>query len=254
VRRFTKKTIRKVAEKIVKRGSHVVTDGLGCFKGLADAGCTHEPIITGTGRKAARHPSFKAINTALANNKTAIAATFRTASNKHAGRRLAEFAYRFTRRYDLPSLIPRLGWLAAPAPFIEQLGKVIEYNTSCSQVFVQRAGIAAIEQGDAVIARTRARFRTARDHLCAALNALPGVHAPPPPGAMYAFFRVDGLTDSLEFCKRLVSDNGVGLAPGAAFGDEGEGFVRWCFASDPARLDRALERFAQGLAAFRSQK
>ena len=51
-----------------------------------------------------------------------------------------------------------------------------------------------------------------------------------------------------------VSDNGVGLAPGAAFGDEGEGFVRWCFASDPARLDRALERFAQGLAAFRSQK
>lgn len=148
----------------------------------------------------------------------------------------------------------RLGWLAAPAPFIEQLGKVIEYNTSCSPVFVQRAGIAAISGGDAVIARTRARFQTARDHLCAALNALPGVHAPPPPGAMYAFFRVDGLTDSLGFCKRLVSDNGVGLAPGAAFGDEGEGFVRWCFASDPARLDRAIERFARGLADFRSQK
>mgnify|MGYP000944416290 CR=1 FL=1 len=100
----------------------------------------------------------------------------------------------------------------------------------------------------------RAHFETARDHLCAALNTLPGVHAPPPPGAMYAFFRVDGLTDSLGFCKRLVSDNGVGLAPGAAFGDEGEGFVRWCFASDPARLDRAIERFARGLADFRSQK
>lgn len=104
----------------MKRGSRVVTDGLGCFKGVANAGCTHEPIITGTGRKAARHPSFKAINTVLANIKTAIAATFRTASNKHAARRLAEFAYRFNRRYDLPSLIPRLGWIAArtqPMPY-----------------------------------------------------------------------------------------------------------------------------------------
>ncbi|MBL8310601.1 MAG: pyridoxal phosphate-dependent aminotransferase [Burkholderiales bacterium] len=146
----------------------------------------------------------------------------------------------------------RLGWLVAPTPFIEQLGKVIEYNTSCSPVFVQRAGIAAITGGDAVIAHTRERFRAARDHLCAALNALPGVHAPPPPGAMYAFFRVDGLTDSLAFCQRLVSEHGLGLAPGAAFGDEGEGFVRWCFASDLARLDRAVERFARGLSAFRA--
>jgi len=120
VRRFTKKNIKKVTGRIVKRGSRVVTDGLGCFRGVADAGCTHEPIITGTGRKAARHPSFKAINTALANIKTAIAATFRKASNKHAARRLAEFAYRFNRRYDLASLIPRLGWVAArttPMPY-----------------------------------------------------------------------------------------------------------------------------------------
>ena len=116
VRRFTKKNIKKVTGRIVKRGSHVVTDGLGCFKGVADAGCTHEPIITGTGRKAARHPSFKAINTALANIKTAIAATFRSGTSKHAPRRLAEFAYRFNRRYDLASLIPRLGWVAARTP------------------------------------------------------------------------------------------------------------------------------------------
>ncbi len=145
----------------------------------------------------------------------------------------------------------RLGWLVAPAPFIEQLGKVIEYNTSCSPVFIQRAGNAAITHGDAVIARTQQRFRAARDHLCNALNALPGVHAPPPPGAMYAFFKVDGVTDSLAFCKKLVTDYGLGIAPGAGFGDEGEGFLRWCFASELPRLDDGVERFKRGLAALR---
>ena len=145
----------------------------------------------------------------------------------------------------------RLGWLVAPAPFIEQLGKVIEYNTSCSPVFIQRAGNEAITHGDAVIARTQQRFRAARDHLCNALNALPGVHAPPPPGAMYAFFRVDGVTDSLAFCKKLVTDFGLGIAPGAGFGDEGEGFLRWCFASELPRLDDGVERFKRGLKTLR---
>lgn len=116
VRRFTKKNIKKVTSRIVKRGSPVVTDGLGCFNGVADAGCTHQPIVTGSGRKAARHPSFKAINTVLGNIKTAIVATFRAGAQKHAPRRLAEFAYRFNRRYDLPSMIPRLGWIAARTP------------------------------------------------------------------------------------------------------------------------------------------
>jgi aspartate/methionine/tyrosine aminotransferase len=143
----------------------------------------------------------------------------------------------------------RLGWLAAPAPFIEQLGKIIEYNTSCSPVFIQRAGIVAVREGEATIARTQARFRAARDHLCDALCAIEGIAAPPASGAMYAFFKMDGLRDSLEFCKRLVVDHGLGLAPGAAFGDEGEGFIRWCFASDIARLNEGISRFQACLAA-----
>jgi ribosomal protein L37AE/L43A len=116
VRRFTKKNIKKVTGRIVKRGSRVITDGLGCFNGVADAGCTHEAIVTGSGRKAARHPSFKAVNTVLGNIKSSIVATFRAGAQKHAARRLAEFAYRFNRRYDLPAMIPRLGWIAARTP------------------------------------------------------------------------------------------------------------------------------------------
>jgi aspartate/methionine/tyrosine aminotransferase len=142
----------------------------------------------------------------------------------------------------------RLGWLVAPEPFVEQLGKIIEYNTSCSPVFVQRAGIVAVRDGEQVIARTQARFRAARDHLCNALAAIEGIAAPPAPGAMYAFFKLEGLNDSLAFCKRLVAEQGLGLAPGAAFGDEGEGFVRWCFASEVARLDEGVARFARAIA------
>lgn len=138
----------------------------------------------------------------------------------------------------------RLGWLVAPAQFIEELGKLIEYNTSCAPVFVQRAGIAAVREGESVINRTRKRYVAARDRLCAGLNALPGIAAPPAPGAMYAFFKVDGLEDSLTLCKRLVLEADLGLAPGVGFGPEGEGFIRWCFASELPRLDDGLGRFS----------
>jgi aspartate/methionine/tyrosine aminotransferase len=70
-----------------------------------------------------------------------------------------------------------------------------------------------------------------------------------PPGGMYAFFRVEGQHDSLALAKRLVAEHGLGLAPGAAFGPEGEGWLRWCFASrDPARLDAGVERLRRALA------
>jgi aspartate/methionine/tyrosine aminotransferase len=142
----------------------------------------------------------------------------------------------------------RLGWIVAPPALVEQIAKLIEYNTSCAPGFVQQAGLVAVRDGEAVVARTQARFRRARDHLVAGLRRLPGIEVAVPGGAMYAFFRVDGMQDSLGFCRRLVTEVGLGLAPGIAFGPEGEGFIRWCFAAETARLDAGLERLAQGLA------
>jgi len=142
----------------------------------------------------------------------------------------------------------RLGWIVAPRALMDDLGKLIEYNTSCSPAFVQHAGVAAIRDGEATVARTRARLLDARDFLVGELRRLPGVTVAPPPGAMYAFFRIDGLSDSLAFCKELVRDAKLGLAPGRAFGPEGEGFVRWCFASDRPRLADGVERLARFLA------
>jgi aspartate/methionine/tyrosine aminotransferase len=142
----------------------------------------------------------------------------------------------------------RLGWIVAPRSLTSDLAKLIEYNTSCSPAFVQRAGVAAIERGESAVRRTVDRLRAARDRLTGALAELPGVEAPAPPGAMYAFFRVAGRGDSLAFCKALVREAKLGLAPGSAFGPEGEGFLRWCFASEPARLDEGVARFARFLA------
>jgi aspartate/methionine/tyrosine aminotransferase len=136
----------------------------------------------------------------------------------------------------------RLGWLVVPAELTADLGKLIEFNTSCAPVFVQRAGIAALNQGEPVIARSLQRFHKARDYLVKELNSIDGLNAALPSGTMYAFFKVEGVADSLEFCKRLVRDAGLGLAPGSAFGPEGEGFVRWCFAASEERLAEGVRR------------
>jgi aspartate/methionine/tyrosine aminotransferase len=141
----------------------------------------------------------------------------------------------------------RLGWLVVPPELTADLGKLIEFNTSCAPVFVQRAGIAALKEGEPVIAHTLARFRRARDYLVRELNAIDGVRAASPTGTMYAFFAVEGMTDSFEFCQRLVRDAGLGLAPGSAFGASGEGFARWCFASSQERLAAGVERLRRAL-------
>jgi aspartate/methionine/tyrosine aminotransferase len=142
----------------------------------------------------------------------------------------------------------RLGWLVVPSGLVADLGKLIEYNTSCAPVFVQRAGLAAVEQGEPVIAHTLERFRRARAFLVSQLRAIPRVRVAEPQGAMYAFLNIEGMDDSLAFCKRLVREQGLGLAPGAAFGPEGEGYVRWCFASSEERLAEGARRLAEGIA------
>ncbi|WP_321815857.1 MULTISPECIES: pyridoxal phosphate-dependent aminotransferase [unclassified Paraburkholderia] len=142
----------------------------------------------------------------------------------------------------------RLGWMVAPRALMDDLSKLVEYNTSCAPSFVQQAGVVAVEQGEASTQTLVGDLRTSRDHLAAALAQLPGVDVKVPHGAMYLFFRLAGAQNSLELCKALVREAGLGLAPGSAFGPEGEGFVRWCYACDPARLDAGVARLAGYLA------
>src|SRR3954462_14046644 len=94
----------------------VVSDGLACFGAVKEAGCQHEVIKTGSGPAAARVPAFKWVNTALGNIKAAIVGTDRAIHEKHVPRYLAEFEYRFNRRYDLAAMRPRLTWAAVRPP------------------------------------------------------------------------------------------------------------------------------------------
>ena len=142
----------------------------------------------------------------------------------------------------------RAGWLAVPETLMGDLGKIIEYNTSCILEPVQRAATVAIREGEAEVAKLRANLTATRELLVSELRKLPGVVVPEAGGAMYVFFRVAGWDDSLVLARRLVEEAGLGLAPGGAFGPEGEGWLRWCHATNPERLrDGAarLERFLQ---------
>lgn len=145
----------------------------------------------------------------------------------------------------------RLGWIVAPPTLTEVFAKLIEYNTSCAPSFVQQAGIVALEQGETITQEFLARLTTARDFLVGRLASTPGVQVAKPPGAMYLFLGIDGLTDSVAFAKKLVGEAKLGLAPGAAFGLEGEGYLRWCFASSTERLDDGVRRLNAGLAKVR---
>jgi aspartate/methionine/tyrosine aminotransferase len=92
-------------------------------------------------------------------------------------------------------------------------------------------------------------LRAKRDFCTAALRALPGVTVPEPAGAFYLFPKIDGLTDSAAFCRRLLAEERVGLAPGSAFGAGGEGSVRICYAAEREVLEPALERLGRFLTA-----
>ena len=143
----------------------------------------------------------------------------------------------------------RLGWLVMPPSMTAQMGKLIEFNTSCVSVFTQRAGIAALENTESITPAVVAHLKLCRDTLIPLLQSIPGLEVSAARGGMYAFFKLAGHTDSLQTAKRLVAEAGLGLAPGEAFAPEAKGWLRWCFASrDPQRLVQGVDRLRRWLA------
>lgn len=145
----------------------------------------------------------------------------------------------------------RIGWLEAPAALGDMIENLIQYSTSGVPVFVQRAAIAALEQGESFVAHQILRARQGRDIICEGLSAAGRVELPPPPGAFYAFFKVAGEADSRSLAMRLVDEANVGLAPGSAFGEDLGGYLRLCFARKDDDLKEAVRRLAPVLAQAR---
>ncbi len=136
----------------------------------------------------------------------------------------------------------RLGWLTHPPTLADTFDRLIEFNTSGAQAFLQRGALAALNEGEPFVAEMVARCRTGGELVFQRLSALPRLRLARPQGAFYAFFAVEGLTDSLAFAKEILARSNIGLAPGSAFGPGGEGHLRLCFASSSARLAEAMDR------------
>ena len=142
----------------------------------------------------------------------------------------------------------RLGWLVAPEGTRDAITELVEVTHSGVAPFIQHAGVAAVQDTD-VVQRFRAHCATGRALAGEALAGLNRVRYVEPEGAFYAFVGVEGLTDSLTLAKRLVTEQGVAVAPGIAFGEAGEGYLRICFAQSAELIERAMGRLRDGLIA-----
>lgn len=137
----------------------------------------------------------------------------------------------------------RLGWGVMPRPLIEAVNKLMVNSNSCTASFTQRAGIAALEGPQDSCEQMVAEFRRRRDAFCAGLNTIPGFRCPIPEGAFYAFPNIAGTGfGSKELADALLNEAGVACLSGAAFGEFGEGYLRFSMANSLERLMSAVDR------------
>ncbi|MCC6537981.1 MAG: pyridoxal phosphate-dependent aminotransferase [Bryobacterales bacterium] len=136
----------------------------------------------------------------------------------------------------------RLGWIVTRKDMAARAGQLNEFIVSHAPSFSQKAAETALGEGEPFIQELVARLRANRDFCAEALRGMPGVTLPEPDGAFYLFPRLEGLTDSFAFCRDLLLETKVGLAPGVAFGEGGEGSIRLCYAAERTILEPALER------------
>ncbi|HKF74483.1 MAG TPA: pyridoxal phosphate-dependent aminotransferase [Stellaceae bacterium] len=139
----------------------------------------------------------------------------------------------------------RLGWMVAPPEMLTVMDKLIEYNFSGSPTFLQHAAVTAIQEGEPLVSEIVERCHIGRDLFVQGLARFPRVTVKSPEGSFYAFARVDGCTDSFKLARQIITGAKVGVAPGIAFGDAGEGYLRFCFASSKELLGEALDRLAK---------
>ncbi|HBT69267.1 MAG TPA: aspartate aminotransferase [Agrobacterium sp.] len=152
------------------------------------------------------------------------------------------FANSFSKNWSMTGW--RVGWLVAPPAIGQVIENLIQYSTSGVAQFMQRGAVAALDHGDGFVRENYERALTSRDILCDALIATNRVETLKPDGALYAFLKIDGVTDSRATALDIVDKTGVGLAPGTAFGEGGELFLRACFLRNPKQIEDAADRLA----------
>jgi aspartate/methionine/tyrosine aminotransferase len=136
-----------------------------------------------------------------------------------------------------------MGYGVMPAWLVEAVSKLMVNSNSCTASFSQRAGIAALNGPQDDVDAMVAEFRRRRDAFCSGLNTIPGFRCTIPGGAFYAFANVkDTGIPSKELADRLLAEAGVACLNGGAFGDFGDGYIRFSYASSYENLMEAVER------------
>lgn len=137
----------------------------------------------------------------------------------------------------------RMGWITAPESLLLTIQKLMEYSVACVPVFTQRAGIAAINEGENFIATSLERYRRGLNVVAERFAEFENIHFPRPKAAFYAYFQIIGSKEGgMDLANRVVDETGVGIAPGVAFDPDATDWFRICFAQSEDRLHETFDR------------
>ena len=152
----------------------------------------------------------------------------------------------FSKAYSMTGW--RLGYAAAPEKLTAAMERVQEHSVSCPTSFVQKAGIAALDDSQACVKEMVMEFRKRRNVLVKRLNEIRDVTCAVPEGAFYVFVNFSAYEkDSFKLTEYLLEKGGVAVIPGAAFGDLGEGYLRLSYATSMENILGGVERIEKAL-------
>ena len=158
------------------------------------------------------------------------------------------FANSFSKNWSMTGW--RVGWLVAPPELGQVIENLVQYSNSGVAQFMQRGAVVALNEGDDFVRENMRRAAEGRDILCDTLLATNRVETLKPDGALYAFLKIDGVTDSRRAAFDIVDKARVALAPGSAFGAGGENMLRACFLRNPDHVREAAARLAEYIRAL----
>jgi aspartate/methionine/tyrosine aminotransferase len=137
----------------------------------------------------------------------------------------------------------RLGYGVMPAPMAQVVAKLQTNSTSCTATFSQHAGVAALRGDQSSVDRMAAEFRRRRDAIVDGLRTIPGIQCVRPKGAFYVFPNITGTGfSSRTLADRLLDEAGVACLSGTAFGEFGEGHIRFSYANSMENIEEAIRR------------
>jgi aspartate/methionine/tyrosine aminotransferase len=142
----------------------------------------------------------------------------------------------------------RIGYGVMPEWLVDAVNKLMVNSNSCTASFTQRAALAALTGPQTDVENMVAEFRRRRDAFCAGLNTVPGFRCTLPGGAFYAYANVEGTgRRSKELADFLLQEAGVACLNGGAFGEYGEGYIRFSYANSLENLMEAVRRMKAAL-------